>query len=231
MKLNSKLCPWTGNHSRSGRWNAYRSNDNKVYQFRNNLETMNKMRSRTGNGTLYSDMSALVVKDKAAKQICGPDVSWDMSIQSQLVWVGTLLQDVHFFSDDGYSNLWEIVHKLEEHGYLLAVSDGSVKFHDMSFGWILATPNGKRLAAAAGPCNRRGNSLRAEGAGMLSVTMFIALIKHYLEIEIMKIVFISDNSELIRRLKVHKQYDEPYPNETLKSEFDVTEQIYRTTKT
>jgi hypothetical protein len=58
---------------------------------------------------------------------------------------------------------------------------------------------------------------------MLSVTMFIALIKHYLKIETMKILFISDNSELIRRLKVHKHYDEPFPNETLKSEFDVTE--------
>jgi hypothetical protein len=93
------------------------------------------------------------------------------------------------------------------------------------------TPTGKRSAAAAGPCNGRGNSLRAEGAGTLSVTMFIALIKDYLEIETMKIVFISDNSELIRRLKVHKQYDGPYPNETLKSEFDVTEQRYRTTTT
>jgi prenyltransferase beta subunit len=61
--------------------------------------------------------------------------------------------------------------------------------------------------------------------------MFILLIKHYLKIETMKILFISDNSELIRRLKVHKQYDEPFPNETLKSEFDVTEQIYRTTTT
>jgi hypothetical protein len=29
-KLKSKLGPWTGNHSRSGRWNAYRSKDNKV---------------------------------------------------------------------------------------------------------------------------------------------------------------------------------------------------------
>jgi hypothetical protein len=64
---------------------------------------------------------------------------------------------------------------------------------------------------------------------MLSVTMFIALIKHYLKILAMKIVFISDYSELIRRLKVHKHYDEPFPNETIKSEFDVTEQIYRTT--
>jgi hypothetical protein len=140
-----------------------------------------------------------------------------------------LLDDVHFFSDEEYSNLWKIVAATEDHGYLLAVSDGSVKSHDMSFGWILTTSTGDRLAAAAaGPCNGRGNSLRAEGAGMLSATMFIALITKYLEIEQMRIVFISDNSELIRRLKVHKHYDEPYPNETLKSEFDVTEQIYRT---
>jgi hypothetical protein len=47
----------------------------------------------------------------------------------------------------------------------------------------------------------------------------------------MKILFISDNSELIRRLKVHKHYDEAFPNGTLKSEFDVTEQIYRATTT
>jgi prenyltransferase beta subunit len=33
------------------------------------------------------------------------------------------------------------------------------------------------------------------------------------------------------RLKLHKHYDEPFPNETLKSEFDVTEKIYRTTTT
>jgi hypothetical protein len=31
-------------------------------------------------------------------------------------------------------------------------------------------------------------------------------------------------------LQVHKHYNEPYRNEALKSEFDVTEQIYRTTK-
>jgi hypothetical protein len=48
-----------------------------------------------------------------------------------------------------------------------------------------------------------------------------------MNIETMKVLLISDNSELIRRLKVNKHYDEPFPNETLKSEFDVTEQIYR----
>jgi hypothetical protein len=181
------------------------------------------------NGMLYGEMAAVVVQESTAKKIYGPDVSWDLCIQSQPKWVIALLEDVYFFSDDGYSNLWEIVAAVEEHRHLLAVSDGSVKSHDMSFGWILATPTGKRLAAAAGPCNGRGNSLRAEGAGMLSVTMFLALMTKYLEISQMKIVFISDNSELIRRLQVHKHYDEPYPNETLKSEFDVTEQIYKTT--
>jgi hypothetical protein len=45
-----------------------------------------------------------------------------MFIQSQSQWVVTLLQDVHFFSEDGYSNLWGIVHELEEHRHLLAVS-------------------------------------------------------------------------------------------------------------
>jgi hypothetical protein len=113
----------------------------------------------------------------------GPDVSRDKFIQSQPQRVESLLQDVHFFSDDGYLNLWEIVQELEQHGYLLALSDVSVKFHDMSFGWVLATPIGKRLAAAAGFCNGTGNSLWAEGAGMQSVTLFITLNKHYLKAE------------------------------------------------
>ena len=114
------------------------------------------------------------------------------------------------------------------HGHLLAVSDGSVLFHNMSFGWILATPSGLRLVGAAGPCNGRGNSLRAEGAGMLSVTLFIAILTKYLKMKSFNIVCIADNAELIRRCNAHKHYKEPYPNETLRSEFDVTEQIYMT---
>jgi hypothetical protein len=115
------------------------------------------------NETIYGDMTAIVETDTTSKTSYGPDVSWDKFIQSQPQWVESLLQDDHFFLDEWYSNLWEIVHELEEHGYLLAVSDGS--------GWILATPTGKKLAATGGPCNDRGNSLRAEGAGMLSVTI------------------------------------------------------------
>jgi hypothetical protein len=46
----------------------------------------------------------------------------------------------------GIRTLWEIVHELEESGCLLAVPDGSVKFHEMSFGWILVKPNVQPLA-------------------------------------------------------------------------------------
>jgi hypothetical protein len=187
--LNLTLGPWTVDHSKSGRLNAYRSKDNKVYQFRNNkqnevskwdvytshgsqlrlVETVPLDRfnlsdgtpiqiKSLANGTIYGNMTSIVKTDTKSKTCYGPDVSWDKFIQSQPRWVESLLQDVHFFLDDGYSNLWEIVYKLEENGYLLAVSDGSVKFHDMTFWWILATPTGKRLAAAARPCNGRGNS-------------------------------------------------------------------------
>jgi hypothetical protein len=43
--------------------------------------------------------------------------------------------------------------------------------------------------------------------------------------------FHSYNAELIRRFRAHLQYKEPFPNETLQSEYDVTEQIYRTQAT
>lgn len=158
-----------------------------------------------------------------------PEVSWDKYISQQPKWIQALLIQIEFYeSDDGDANLFEIMTQHDTHGHLLAVSDGSVLFHNMSFGWVLATPDGVRLVGAAGPCNGRGNSLRAEGAGMLSVTLFIAILTKYLKMNIFNVICIADNAELIRRCKAHKQYKEPYPNETLRSEFDVTEQIYMT---
>jgi hypothetical protein len=42
------------------------------------------------------------------------------------------------------------------------------------------------------------------------------------------IQFLADNQSLITREKQHSEYREPYPNHTLKAEFDLTEQIYQT---
>ena len=120
----------------------------------------------------------------------------------------------------------------DKDGYLVAVSDGSVRHtHQMSFGWVLATADNKHLARLCGGCDGRGSSLRAEAVGMLSISLFMALMaKHRKQTDI-KIVYVSDNLHLINTRKEHKNYNNSYPNNTLSSEFDITEKIYRTNKT
>ena len=114
-----------------------------------------------------------------------------------------------------------------EDGYLIAVLDGSVKhMHQMSFGWVLSTAGGVHLATSYGGCDGRGSSLRAEAVGILSISLFIALMAKYSKRTNIKIVYVSDNLELINRNKEHLNYTDPYPNNTLAAEFDITEQIY-----
>ena len=64
----------------------------------------------------------------------------------------------------------------DEDGYLIAVSDGSVKhMYQMSFGWVLSTADGVHLATSYGGCNGQGSLLRVEAVGMLSTSLVIAL--------------------------------------------------------
>ena len=64
---------------------------------------------------------------------------------------------------------------------------------------------------------------------MLSVTVFFALIMKYTNNGSLTVTFVSNNQELINRCDAHLQYIITYPNETIKLEYDVTEQIYCTT--
>ena len=117
-------------------------------------------------------------------------------------------------------------------GYLIAVSDGSVKhMHQMSFGWVLSTAGGVHLSTSYGGCDGRGSSLQVEAVGMLSISIFIALLAKYSKRTNIKIVYVSDNLELINRNKEHLNYTDPYPNNTLAAEFDITEQTYLTNHT
>ena len=61
---------------------------------------------------------------------------------------------------------------------------------------------------------------------MLSISLFIALLAKYSKRTNIKIIYVSDNLELIKRNKEHLNYTDPYPNNTLAAEFDITEQIY-----
>ena len=111
------------------------------------------------------------------------------------------------------------------------VSDGSVSLiSSMTCVWILATPEGTWLAAANGPSMGRGSSLRAEGDGMLSATLFASIIADEYSSETCTIKYISDNQALIRQCEEHLDFEVPYPNLTLQAEYDIIEQIYQINK-
>ena len=93
----------------------------------------------------------------------------------------------------------DILQAHDKDGYLIAVSDGSVKhMHQMSFGWVLSTVDGVHLATSYGGCDGRGSSLQAEAVGMLSISLVIALMAKYSNRTKIKIVYVSDNLELIK---------------------------------
>ena len=103
--------------------------------------------------------------------------------------------------------------------------------HQMIFGWVLSMAGGvhfAHLATSYGGCDSRGSSLQVEVVGMLSISFFIALMaKHRMGTNI-KIISVLDNLELININKEHLNYISRYPNNTLATEFDITEQIYLT---
>ena len=127
---------------------------------------------------------------------------WEHLISKQPHWVQELLDEVNF--SDGFPNPFAIMNYFDKEWHFITVSDGSVIFHNMSFGWVLASPDVTLWAQEAGQCAGCGNLLRSEGAGMLAVTVFMSL--------------------------VNKEYNFLFLNKITKSEFDITKQIFRTTK-
>ena len=240
------LNKWTNHHSKAGTWKAYMHNNGTVYtKNEDNIKLSQYRKAGTQLHLIEDDLTAIPMSDCTPttvntlsnnKKYCNMTATieasqaeqtqlqntWEALVQAQPEWVQILLSSVNFES------LEEIRDMLKSHGFLIAVSDGSGKDFAMTFGWVICTPNKWRLATAAGPCSGRVNSLRHEAAVMLSVSLFFALVKTYFELESVTVKFVSDNLELINRGNAHLSYDYPYPNTTLKSEFDLTKQIYRT---
>ena len=90
---------------------------------------------------------------------------------------------------------------------------------------VLFLNDGVHWKTSYGGCDGRGSLLRAEAIGMLLISLFIALMAKYSKRTNIKIVYVSDNLELIIRNKEHLDYKYPYPTDTLSAEFDITEQI------
>ena len=95
------------------------------------------------NGNLYAHMTARLCEDKDTPQY-GPMISWEQFLTLQPQWVKDLLEGTQY--RDGVPNPFKICNKCNTHNDLLSTSDGSIKFHDMSFRWVLTNPNGIILA-------------------------------------------------------------------------------------
>ena len=149
-------------------------------------------------------------------------------LRKQPEWFRELLEVIEY--KDGFANPFEIMEEHDSTDGLFVVADGSVKLHYMSFGWVIANMKGEILVQGAGPSAGKGSSLRAEGSGMLCATVFLSLVCVFTNRFDITAHCWSDNAELIRRLKKHKKYEHPFPNETTSAEYDLTEQIYQTAK-
>ena len=111
---------------------------------------------------------------------------------------------------------------------LLIVSDGSVRYHNMAFGWVLSNPKTQKiLATGSGPGYEKGCSLQAEAYGMLVTITYVHLICKYLKrTDPVKLTTVADNKELIDRCNDHTNYKDIYPNVTNRGENDVTKQVW-----
>ena len=86
-----------------------------------------------------------------------------------------------------------------EHG-IRAVSDGSEWFKTQgSFGWIMSSDEGERLATGMGPARgSRPNSFRSEGYGMLALLVFLKRLAEYIQLhEPWKGIIATDSKSII----------------------------------
>ena len=145
--------------------------------------------------------------------------------------------ETELFSDlimhvDCYELLRQVDHQAARRTdiQLLTMSDGSDISGAMTFGWVISLPDGTRLARCSGPAyGPFGSSFRAEGYGFLSVTRFLFRLQEFCGRSLAwRITMMTDNLGLLTRIEQSIQYPHPYPNYTLKADWDVTHEIIST---
>ena len=112
---------------------------------------------------------------------------------------------------------------------LILATDGSVPDQvKASFGWILATTEGTRLAHCTGPAYGYSiASYRAEGYGLLSAVRFIHHCNTYYNVD-PSITIYCDNESIIKKAQKPIPVKTLFPNLTLEAEADVIIEIWQT---
>ena len=119
---------------------------------------------------------------------------------------------------------------LLEHTTFQACSDGSAVAFEGTYGWVLSTDDGTRLAHGAGPVDGHDpRSFRAEGQGMLSVVCLLRRLRQWTCTSTpFTGVLATDNTGLIDRVMAQNQITYPVPNAVFKPDWDVVQGIVET---
>ena len=117
-----------------------------------------------------------------------------------------------------------------QHQPIMIGSDGSQQDSRASFGWVLSTTDGQRLATCKGPCyGSQPTSYRAEGYGLLSACRFLLLLQDHFQLDVPSPSIVCDNRTMVNRAsKPPGNLDCIYPNETLAAEWDILLEIWTT---
>ena len=134
-----------------------------------------------------------------------------------------------------------LVLKVSQHNLFAAVqqepfliaSDGSQQpDNKASFGWILSTNSGHRLATCTGASyGARITSYRAEGYGVLSACRILHHLRSHFQLQVQACTIVCDNKSMVEKsTEIPKHLDNLYPNSTLVPEWDLLFEIWTTNK-
>lgn len=150
-------------------------------------------------------------------------------------WDRLLLQDTIFIHD--HTTIMETIHEAITHRHtLLMTFSADTNPHDgyCTYTWILGTRTGERLAWKRGYLQGKISKHRANLWAHLSAirSLYHMVLEHSTSPSLppasLRILATSDYSPAITSLKHRRQYPEPYPNATLKKDWDIIETIHTT---
>ena len=108
------------------------------------------------------------------------------------------------------------------------VSDGSEKDSNMTFGWVMAAPDGTRLARCSGSAPGCGHSHRAESAGLSSGLTFLALLQKFCcRFFTCSLKLFTDNLGLIERASSRQAFDVCHSMTRSQTDWDLVEEIHQ----
>jgi hypothetical protein len=125
---------------------------------------------------------------------------------------------------------YDILTTMDSNVPIYSASDGSVKDHQGSFGWLLSSPDGTVILGCSGPAyGKQMKSYRAKGYGVLSLLRFIYHLHSFCHQALPAALrLFCDSKSLLDKNHTYLQHPQYFQNTSLQSDWDVVQQISST---